>query len=105
VLIAVPDDLVRNLTLAPIPVAIAQAAVNQRREEDESADEIDDFHVSLQKLRSNGKLSSGENVPVTKEPTMPKQVILLDEKARHPADNDPHSANSAGHPAAVEKNG
>lgn len=63
----------------PIPVAIVQAAV-KRREEDESADEIDDFHVSLQKLRSNGKLSSGENVPVTQEPTMPKQVILLDEK-------------------------
>jgi hypothetical protein len=47
VIVSITDNLVRDFTLESVPVAVAQAAVNQRREQDESPDEINDFHGGL----------------------------------------------------------
>ena len=45
--VPVPDYLVRNPALGPVPVMVVEGAVNQGREKDEGADEVDDFHGDL----------------------------------------------------------
>jgi hypothetical protein len=47
VLIAVTNDLIRNLALALILVAIAQGSVDERCKKDEGADDINDLHCVL----------------------------------------------------------
>jgi hypothetical protein len=41
-LVPVPDYLVRNPALGPVPVMVVDGAVNQGREKDEGTDEADD---------------------------------------------------------------
>jgi hypothetical protein len=47
VLVPITNDLIRDFALVSAAIAIVQAAVDQRREQDKGTDEIDDLHEDL----------------------------------------------------------
>ena len=44
VLVTVTDDLVRPLIPEPVPVVMLHGPKDKRRQQDQGADEVDDFH-------------------------------------------------------------
>jgi hypothetical protein len=62
VFVSVTNDLVCNLALSSIPVAVVQGAVDKRRKKNKCTDEIDDFHgvlLFLNVLPDRDHLASG----------------------------------------------